>query len=557
MQDSKNLILAVALSVLVMVGWQYFVELPKHREAEKLAAERQEIKPAEMPVRAESGLKDRAEAVSESPRIAIENGDLKGSISLKGARFDDLSLVKYKETTEKNSPEVTLLSPSDTENFYFGEFGWLGENAPDSGTVWQADDNQLTPGKSVTLTWKNPVGLVFKQIITLDDNYMFKVVQSVENKSTVGVSVMSYGLINRTHIKTKAYYILHEGPLGVMNGALEEVTYQKLMDAKKLEYKGTQGWLGITDKYWLTALIPEGLGDFDSHFTYTNKDNIDRFQVDYLSGKLEIAPGETKETSAYFFAGAKEVRLLDDYSQKLNIPLFDRAIDFGWFYFLTKRVFYILNFLNKSVGNFGVAIILLTLLVKLLMFPLANKSYKSMSQMKALQPEIIKLRERFKDDKARLNQEVMALYKREHVNPLSGCLPLFIQIPIFFSLYKVLFVTIEMRHAPFFAWIHDLSVPDPTSIFNLFGLLPFHPPAFLMIGVLPLLYGISMYFLQRLNPTPPDPVQAQMMKALPFVFTFLFASFPAGLVLYWVCSNTLSIAQQLVITREVRQQKKG
>jgi len=383
MKDSKNLILAVALSLLVMLSWQYFVELPKHKaqlasqESRKAEAVVQENSPGGGTV---GQMKERAAAVSESSRIAIENGDLRGSIALKGARFDDLALVKYKETTEKNSPEVMLLSPSDTEDFYFGEFGWLGENAPDAVSIWQADGDKLQPGKSVTLTWKNPRGLVFKQVITLDDNYMFKVVQSVENKGTSAVSVMPYGLINRTHRKTKAYYILHEGPLGVMNGALEEVTYQKLIDAKKMEYKGTAGWLGITDKYWLTALIPQGPGDFDSHFTYSNKDNIDRFQVDYLGGKLEIAPGETKETSSYFFAGAKEVRLLDDYSQKLHIQLFDRAIDFGWFYFLTKRVFYILNFLNKSVGNFGVAIILLTLLVKLLMFPLANKSYKSMSR---------------------------------------------------------------------------------------------------------------------------------------------------------------------------------
>jgi len=564
MHDSKNLWLTIFLSALVMLAWQYFYAIPQHKvpvvnavtgKTQGLADPAAERSPGGA---GKAMLKERDAAITESPRVLIDNGELHGSINLKGARFDDIELTKYKQTIEQGSPPVVLLSPADTESFYFGEFGWLAKGngqAPDSSAIWKADSNKLTPGKPLTLTWRNNSGVVFKQVITLDENYMFKVTQSVENKSAAPLELKPYGLLNRTHKKAKTYYILHEGPLGVINGTLQEITYQKLIDDKKIEYKDAKGWLGVTDKYWLTAIVPEG-DNFDSHFIYSGKDNIDRFQVDYLGKPLAINPGETKETSAYFFAGAKEVRLLDDYAKKLNITLFDRAIDFGWLYFLTKQLFYLLNFIHTHVGNFGVAIILLTLIVKLLLFPIANKSYKSMSKMKTLQPEIMKLRERFKDDKVKLNQGVMELYKREKVNPLSGCLPLLIQIPIFLALYKVFFVTIEMRQAPFFGWIHDLSAPDPTSIFNLFGLLHWNPPAFLMIGILPLLYGITMFIQQSLNPAPADPVQAQMMKALPFLLVFMFASFPAGLVLYWVCSNILSIAQQWVITRETRREKK-
>ena len=474
-----------------------------------------------------------------------------GSIDLLGAMFDDLTLATYHETVDPKSPEVELLSPPGTLDPYLAEFGWVAATpdvkVPGPQTRWTASGGPLTPTNPVILTWDNGQGLIFTRTISVDPNYMFTVRDSIRNTGSTPVKLLPYGLISRTGTPHVAgYYILHEGMIGYLDGSIQEVKYSSLNPDKPLDYSSSGGWLGFTDKYWLTSLIPPQDEGIKARFTHTVDGGIDRYQADYLGPEVTVAPDGSTETSARFFAGAKEVNLLDAYKDS-GIPLFDRAIDFGWFYFLTKPIFLILQFFYQILGNFGLAILLLTLCVKLLFFPLANKSYNAMSKMKLLQPEIQKLRERFPDDKARQQQEMMALYKRVGANPLAGCLPIVIQIPVFFALYKVLFVTIEMRHAPFFGWIHDLSAPDPTSFANLFGLIPFSPPAILMIGAWPLFMGLTMFLQQKLNPQPVDPVQARMFMLLPIVFTYMLAAFPAGLVIYWAWNNLLSIAQQWAI----------
>ncbi len=563
MSESKNLLLAAILSFAILFGWQYFYERPRLEQAQRIAALKQKETATQKPAVAPLPPMTRQEAVNQGGRVHISTAQLHGSITLKGLRFDDLTLANYHTSIDKDSPEVSLLSPSNTTDAYFAEFGWLATDntiiVPDASSVWTADKNTLHAGETVTLTWESPQGLRFTSAISLDEHYMFSVAQSVTNSSGQNVTLLPYGLLNRNwHADHHPFYILHEGPIGVINNILTEEKYADLKERHNKEFdESANGWVGITDKYWLTALVPDKSLVFKTNFSHSQKGEHDKFQVDYLGKGRAIAPGEKISLEHHFFAGAKKVSLLDHYADTLNIPLFDRAVDFGWFYFLTKPMFKALQFFHSHVGNFGIAIMLLTVFVKLLMFPLANKSYSSMSKMKALQPELLKIRERFEDDKVQLNKEVMELYKREKVNPVSGCLPMLVQIPVFFSLYKVLFVTIEMRHAPFFGWIHDLSAPDPTSIFNLFGLIPWQPPAFLMIGALPLIMGVTMVLQQRLNPEPSDPVQAKVMKFLPVFFIFMFHSFPAGLILYWAWNNTLSFLQQWVITRDVRTEKKA
>ncbi|HET6469925.1 MAG TPA: membrane protein insertase YidC, partial [Geminicoccaceae bacterium] len=465
-------------------------------------------------------------------------------------------LADYRETVDPRSPEIPLLRPPGQPDTYFAEFGWVATDAdiavPDSQTVWRSDAERLGRDAPVIMHWDNGQGLAFTQRVALDPNYMFEITRSVTNNSGAPVTLHPYSLISRWGTPpTAGFYILHEGPIGVVEGKLKEIDYDDLIEDGRIDTPTQGGWFGFSDKYWLTALVPDQAQQAAASFRYTPHAGQPRYQVDYLGGPVTVAPGATVEVGEHFFAGAKEVDKLDAYSESLGIPLFDRAVDFGWFYFLTKPIFHVLDFFYKLVGNYGVAILLLTLVVKILFFPLANKSYKAMSQMKKLQPEMMKLRERFGDDKVRMNQELMALYKKEKVNPMSGCLPIVVQIPVFFALYKVLFVSIEMRHAPFFGWIHDLSAPDPTSIFNLFGLIPWDPPHILMLGVWPLLMGLTMFLQQKLNPQPADPMQARIMMLLPVMFTFLFATFPAGLVIYWTWNNLLSIAQQWVIMRRM------
>ena len=500
----------------------------------------------------------RSTLLKKSPRVTINTRRLHGSINLKGGRIDDLSFANYRETLDPKSDEIILLSPSGGQSGYFSEFGWVAGGGatpvPDSNTLWEANKTTLTISAPVVLTWKNGKGLTFKRTITVDENYMFTITQRVENGSGQALSLHPYGLVLRRGTpEVTGFYILHEGLLGVFNGVLQEVDYDDLQEQKIIQNKSAGGWIGITDKYWLTALVPDQKKQFNTRFFYRKEagTGTDLYQTDYLGPAQSLQPHGTIEFKTRFFSGAKELRVLNGYMEKDGIEKFDLAIDWGWFWFLTKPIFQAMVWIYDYVNNYGIAIILITIMIKILFFPLANKSYVAMSKMKLLQPEMKKLQERFKDDKQRLNQEMMALYKREGANPASGCLPIVVQIPVFFALYKVLFVTIEMRHAPFFGWIQDLSAPDPTSLFNLFGLIPWTPPEFLMIGVWPLIMGGSMYLQQLLNPQPADPVQAKIFMFLPLIFTILLATFPSGLVIYWAVNNILSIAQQWVIMRRM------
>jgi YidC/Oxa1 family membrane protein insertase len=573
--EQRNLLIAIVLSVGILMAFQFIFERmrppqpppgltpgtpvtasapPSTQGGSAPAQGVAPNAPGAAPVHAPES---REAAIAGQPRIKIDTPRLHGSINLVGARLDDLTLAKYHETVDPKSPEVVLLEPPGTESPYLAEFGWVAGSPdlklPGPQTHWTSSGGTLTPTSPVTLTWDNGEGLVFSRTIGVDMDYMFAVTDSVRNTGTTPVKLSPYGLVSRTGTPQVAgYYILFEGMIGYLDGSLQEVKYSSLSPDKPLDY-GSSGWLGFTDKYWLTALVPQQGVTSKARLTHTVEGGVDRYQTDFLGPEVTIPPGAAAQSSSRFFAGAKEVNLLDAYEGS-GIPLFDHAIDFGWFYFLTKPIFLTLQFFDRILGNFGLAILLLTLCVKLLFFPLANKSYNAMSKMKLLQPEIQKLRERFPDDKARQQQEMMALYKKVGANPLAGCLPIVIQIPVFFSLYKVLFVTIEMRHAPFFGWIHDLSAPDPTSFANLFGLLPFTPPAHLpivgsvlMIGAWPLVMGLTMFLQQKLNPQPVDPVQARMFMFLPIVFTFMLAGFPAGLVIYWAWNNLLSIGQQWTI----------
>jgi YidC/Oxa1 family membrane protein insertase len=570
--EQRNLLLAIVVSVGILIGFQYLFEkmrpaptptpavptqtAPSTPASPTGAAPSSTVPSApgttgEAAGRAMPAPETREQAIKEQARVRINTPRLHGSITLTGGRIDDLTLATYHETVDPKSPEVVLLWPTGTKDPYFAEFGWVasssGTKVPGPDTQWTASGGPLTPTSPVTLTWDNGAGLLFTRAISVDENYMFTVRDSVRNSSDVPVNLLPYGLISRTGTpQVGGYYILHEGLIGELGGSLREVTYSSLQGGKPNDYSSTGGWLGFTDKYWLAALVPPKDEQIKARFTHVVEGGVDRYQSDYLGPEMTVPAAGTAATSTRFFAGAKEVNLLDAYARS-GIPHFDLAIDFGWFYFLTKPIFLTLQFFYGLLGNFGLAILLLTLLIKLAFFPLANKSYAAMSKMKLLQPEMQKIRERFPDDKARQQQEIMAMYKKVGANPLAGCLPIVIQIPVFFSLYKVLFVTIEMRHAPFFGWIHDLSAPDPTSFANLFGLIPFTPPVFLMIGAWPLIMGVTMYLQQKLNPQPVDPVQARMFMLLPVVFTYMLSAFPAGLVIYWAWNNLLSIGQQWAI----------
>jgi YidC/Oxa1 family membrane protein insertase len=585
-ENNRNFILAIVLSIGVLFGWQYFF-VPKHPSQAPVTqtAQQQEQQPQVAPgppqPHAEGGApvptpggvgqpagapqtitQTRDEALAATPRVAIDTPSIKGSINLKGGRIDDVVLKKYRETVDPSSPNVVLLSPSGSPHPYYVEHGWVadaGKNAtvPGPDTLWKAESaGPLTSSAPVTLTYDNGKGLVFTRTIGVDDNYMFTVTDAVANSGSEAVTIYPYGLVSRLGMpQNQAYYILHEGLIGAVDGSLEQITYKKAIgQPQPANFKAKSGWLGITDKYWAATVVPEQGKDFEARLSATSgAPGAEHFQSDYLMGGVSVPAGGKAETKGYVFAGAKEVNLVDRYATTYAIPKFDLLIDWGWFYFLTRPMFYALDFFYKLVGNFGVAILIVTLVIKLVLFPLANKSYVSMSKMKKLQPEMQRIKERYEDDRMRQQQAMMELYKKEKVNPASGCLPILVQIPVFFALYKVLFVTIEMRHAPFFGWIKDLSAPDPTSVFNLFGLLPFDPATvpgighFLMLGAWPLIMGVSMWVQMKLNPAPPDPVQAKVFAWMPVFFTFLLAGFPAGLVIYWAWNNTLSVIQQSVI----------
>jgi YidC/Oxa1 family membrane protein insertase len=565
--DQRNMILAIVLSIAIILGFYYFFELPRIRaqqealEAQRAQqAEQQQAAPAQAPA-APAGAETspaasltRSQALAASQRVRIDSARLTGSVSLVGARIDDLVLDDYKVTTKPGSANIELLNPAGGKEAYFAEFGWTPPEGdptpvPQRDTVWQSSGQTLTPDQPVTLWWDNGAGLRFERVISLDRDYMFTVTQRVVNQGRSPVTLFSYGRVVRVGTPaTAGFYILHEGLIGVLNGTLHEVNYDDAPPAEEhARQETTGGWLGITDKYWLVALAPDQQQTFTGLFSAKEAAGAPHYQADYRGGAVTIAPGAAAESSSRLFAGAKEVKLLERYRDELNLPLFERAVDFGYLWFLTQPIFWVLDLIYRVVGNFGVAILLLTVMVKLLFLPLANKSYRAMSQMKKLAPQMQELKEKHGEDRQKLNQEIMALYKREKVNPVSGCLPVVIQIPVFFALYKVLFVTIEMRHAPFYGWIQDLSAPDPTSLFNLFGLIPWDPPSLLAIGAWPLIMGVTMFVQQKLNPAPPDPIQAKMFMALPVVFTFMLAQFPAGLVIYWAWNNVLSIAQQRFI----------
>ncbi|MFZ1815596.1 MAG: membrane protein insertase YidC [Rhizobiaceae bacterium] len=589
MDTNRNTFLAIVLSMIVIVAWQFLYVSPR-MDAEKKAAEaqrrlteqtQQANQPTNQPAQGgseasnlptpegtavapsggtlnelpESASLSRDSALAKSPRIRFDNPLIAGSINLKGARFDDIQLKKYRETIEKDSSLITLLSPSDQKDGYFAEFGYVGSgtsgDVPGPDTVWNAPEGaSLAPGKPVKLTWSNTSGVTFERTISVDETYLFTVSDKVVNNSAQEAVLSPYGRVTRfSKPKVASTYILHEGLIGVFGDeGLQQMTYSSLEDDKELQgQKSAEGWIGITDKYWAAALVPNA--GFKPRFAYFSEGRP-RWQADYLGDPITVAAGQNLELKQLIFAGAKEVATIDEYEKEHGIKNFELLIDWGWFYFITKPMFWLLDWLYKLVGNFGIAILLGTVIIKGAVFPLANMSYKSMAQMKKLQPEMTAMRERYADDKVKQQQEMMALYKREKINPAAGCWPILIQIPIFFALYKVLFITIEMRHAPFFGWIQDLAAPDPTSMFNLFGLLPFEVPAFLLIGVWPLIMGITMFLQMQMNPAPPDPTQAMIFKWMPIVFTFMLATFPAGLVIYWAWNNTLSIIQQAVIMRK-------
>ena len=576
MSDQKNMLIAIGLSLAILLGFQFFYEFPKMEKERERQAEIAAQEAADNPVpktqsnqntdiQAPGGgasapsvqasvatAAQRAEALASSPRINIDTPTVYGSISLEGGRIDDLVLKNYGQDVGEDADRIHLLHPVGAPKSYYAEFGWVGSSndlkLPGPNTRWKSNQTELAPGKPVTLSWDNQAGLLFERTYEIDDHYMITTIQRVTNSKKKSVGLFPYGLVARSGTpRTLGFYILHEGPLGVFDGTLREYDYDDLQETRKVELSSTGGWIGITDKYWLAALIPDQNIGSTYRFVHSLKNKDDRYQVDYLGQETRIEPGQTTETVNRLFAGAKEVKLLDAYSEQYNISNFDLAVDFGWFYFLTKPFFYAISWLFSYLGNFGLAILAFTVFVKIVFFPLANKSYKSMAKMRELTPKLMAMREQFGDDKMRLNQEMMALYKQEKVNPASGCLPILVQIPVFFALYKVLFVNIEMRHAPFYGWIKDLSVADPTSIFNFFGLIPWTPPDFMIIGAWPVLMGLTMWLQQRLNPQPTDPVQAKVFMFLPLFFTFLLGTFPAGLVIYWTWNNLLSIAQQKLI----------
>ena len=557
--ENRNVIIAVILSTAILIGWSMYFENPDEAQRKRLELQgktetQTNIQKPETPQTAKAnptkGI-SRSDALKETDRVFIENSNLSGSISLRGALIDDIILKNYRETLDKSSKPIVVLSPKKSEDGYFVESGWATTKSdvkvPDNNSVWQIrEGKKLTPASPVTLEWNNREGVVFSKKIELDDKYLFKITETIRNEKSKTIELFHYSQITKnTKPNTENFYILHEGLIGVVDKNLKEETYSTIEKEKKT-YTGKSGWFGITDKYWMSAIIPESGKSFKGEYSFANS-----YKANFIISEPTIAnPQKSTSNTLKIFIGAKEVYPIDNYTDKEKIDRFDLSIDWGWFYFITKPLFFVIDYIFKIVGNFGVAIIILTLLVRILFFPLNNYSFKSMAKMKVLQPEMLRIKELYKDDVKRTQQEMMALYKREKVNPLSGCLPILVQIPIFFAVYKMLFVTLEMRHAPFFGWIKDLSAADPTTIFNLFGLIPWNPPSFLMIGVWPILMGITMYFQMKLNPTPPDPIQAKIFAFFPLIMTVMLATFPSGLVVYWTVSNVLTMAQQYYIMKK-------
>ncbi len=557
--DNKNVFVAIALSMSVLLFWGAFFETPRQNQDTT-----QQIKKGVTQNSSEDITPDinenflnkaitRKDALAQVNRVNIDNENITGSISLKGAIFDDLSFKKYQKKLGSEE-KVIFLNPKDTIDGYFIETGWtsIGNKikVPTIDTEWKVKGNRiLTDKQPIILEWNNDQGLVFQKKIELDEKYLFKINQSIINKTNEIVELFPYAQItrNKKPDDVQGFYILHEGFIGVFDGELKEDSYSEIED-RKISRNAANGWLGITDKYWITAIVPPKDQNFKSTFLYK-----DIYKANYiLNSPVKINPSTTSDNEVRLFVAAKEVDTVDGYAKSEEIEKFDLTIDWGWFYFFTKPLFFVIDYLFKLSGNFGIAIVLITLAIRIIFFPLANYSFRSMAKMKALQPEMIRLKELHKDDKVKLQQEMMALYRKEKINPASGCLPILIQIPFFFAIYKMLFISLEMRHQPFFGWIQDLSAKDPTTIFNLFGLIPWSPPGFLIIGIWPILMGLTMYAQQKLNPAPADPIQAKIFAFFPLFLTIILAPFPSGLVVYWTVNNVLTIAQQWVIMRKTK-----
>ena len=557
--DNRNVFVAIALSMSVLLFWGAFFDAPKQqrnvvsqKQERNLNSSTNQITPDINQFKTETTL-SRKDAITQNDRVIIKNDNVEGSISLKGAVIDDLSFIKYKKEL-KNEDKVVFLNPKEIADGYYVETGWssIGNKVkvPNIETQWSVKGNKLlNQNNSVTLIWNNGEGIIFKKIVSLDDKFLFKIKQEVQNNTKKDLELYPYAQItrNKKPDDVQGFYILHEGFIGVFDGELKEDGYDDIKE-KKISRNADNGWLGITDKYWMTAVVPPKDENFKSTFLFK-----DTFKANYIQNSpVSVKSSKGASNEIRVFAAAKEVNTVDGYAISEDIEKFDLVIDWGWFYFFTKPLFFVIDYLFNLSGNFGIAIVLITLAIRIVFFPLANYSFRSMAKMKALQPEMVRLKELHKEDKVKLQQEMMALYRKEKINPASGCLPILIQIPFFFAIYKMLFISLEMRHQPFFGWIQDLSSKDPTTIFNLFGLIPWDPPGFLIIGIWPILMGLTMYLQQKLNPAPADPIQAKIFAFFPLFLTIILAPFPSGLVVYWTVNNVLTIAQQWVIMRKTK-----
>ena len=564
MDNQKNLLLAVVFSIAVLFGFDFFFGPNKTVQKDNIIDNSESLKNDKS-----SSIDTEAPSIKSPPSLSVKQNNnynekrinfkanrIEGSINLFGATIDEIILSDYFETIKKEK-KIKLLQKENSNSPYFLRMGWASTDKklmlPNKDSLWKSKTktNNIDP---LEIEWTSKQGLKINRKISFDENFMITIEDIVLNQTGNNVELTNYSYIRRkNHRPENKFFILHEGPLGVFNDTLKEFSYEDFEEQSIVE-SSTNGWVGYTDHYWQVAIFPDTEEPFKAEVRKI-KNSLNSIQIDFINDNLKtVKPGETLTVKSYVFAGAKEVPLIDNYIKTLKVNKLDLSVDFGWFYFLTKPLFYALNYLSVLFTNFGVGIIILTIFIRIILFPLANKSFKSMNSMRILTPEIQRIRERYKDDRNKMNQEMFALYREKKINPAAGCLPILIQIPIFFALYKVLFVSIEMRHAPFFGWIKDLSAPDPTSLFNLFGLIPWDPPMFLTIGIWPLLMGLTMYLQQKINPPPPDPIQAKVFMMLPFIFTFLLATFPSGMVVYWTVNNVLSIGQQYIL---LKKQKKN
>lgn len=559
MDNQKNLLLAVVFSLVILIGFDFFFA-PKKSEINKVQVNEnisEETLDKNTPSIDSSLVKKSNEIKSSEKRIKFKANRIEGSINLFGATIDDIILSDYFQTIEKKK-KIQVLQQENSNSPYFLRMGWASTDKsielPDKNSLWKANKENFNNEK-IKLEWSNNKGLKIIREISFDENFMITITDEVINGTSGKIDLTNFSYLRRKNYEPEnKFFILHEGPLGVFNDTLKEVSYDELHENKEIVESTKNGWIGYTDHYWQVAIFPDTNESFKARFKTLN-DRRNSIQIDFINDNVKsVEPNSNLVTKSYVFAGAKEVPLIDNYIKELNVNKLDLSVDFGWFYFLTKPLFYALNFLSTKFENFGIGIIILTIFIRIILFPLANKSFKSMNSMRILTPEIQRVRERYKDDRQKMNQEMFALYREKKINPAAGCLPILIQIPIFFALYKVLFVSIEMRHAPFFGWIKDLSAPDPTSLFNLFGLIPWDPPLFLTIGIWPLLMGLTMYLQQKINPPPPDPIQAKIFMMLPFIFTFLLATFPSGMVVYWTVNNVLSIGQQYILLKKQKKE---